>query len=500
MVKSINLKSLAKNILIASLVAVCAALTFRLWFGGFGMQNLFSASSNVELSMGTNELTEMMIHPVRIIVKAEKSEGHNQANELGQIAEIEEFTQFNTMYAPSSENPHLILGMRIISEVLQNGQYDNSLNSGLEEFHSEFSWLVGGENEIIIFEYNFPMPADIFGEHFGQHQNMLSTRVSSFDMLVISHGKDMLLLAFTDRENMRIHYFSVENSLDFEVPETPETAVRYYLSTERFPDSFGSISFIPAWEDILYKNTIKPQAPYTDMRLNTIEPFVHFFFPNPGAMFSTTINNLFTYRDNFRTVKFYPNGVMMFSTMPSGRDTDNTVSFTDAYFAALNMVQLDIESMQSLGAPMNPIFLSGFQRVENENEWFFFFDYVSSNFPIVFSDDFATEIGMNHAIEIRVRNNIVVNYRRLLKNFYPDKNNNPESPSPAANRNFEIILGILPTIPGISEDLLHHAYLQYMLTSSDIGEIILHWCISFVNNTSFTIPAYFAESEVTDGY
>jgi len=435
-----------KNIILTLLVISCFALTFRLWFGSFSPAAVRVATAHPDPAIDVPALTEIMIRPARIITTAHES------------------NRFIITYADIDTAPEFILGQHVVADVLNRGGFAGSTAMDSSELAALFA------GDIISFEYNFPMPSDVFGNFFDQRANLLSSNVSNFDTLVMSVEGSLLNVAFFNRNQGMVHKFYVENdamaaALAYLIMQTESPPLLYRMSLICFPFIFDNITFIPDWQGDFVYHPIYRQIPYSHLDLRIIERFVAFLFPNPNAIISSRINNVFTYRDSFRTVMFYPSNVLVYNTT-NRRTPDTAVNFTSSYLAALNMIERDRASMEALGAAMNQVFMSGYRHIPGSDEWIFFFDYISNNLPIRFSEEFAQEIVLANGIEVRVRENTVVHYRRLLLNFTPDFYEEPE----IANRTFENVLPTLHTHDGITS-----ANLQFRITAD--GHSILHWRI-----------------------
>ena len=147
--------------------------------------------------------------------------------------------------------------------------------------------------------------------------------------------------------------------------------------------------------------------------LATVLPFVSSFFPNPSAIVYSTINNIYTYRDNFRVVRYYPTNVIEYKAIRTNAHVES--DFHSSLAAALSMISRDRANMQILNAPMNHFTLTSYYY--QGAAWHFNFDYVWRGGVVAFDNEFAQGINMTHAIEVEVVNNQVTSYRRLNLNF-----------------------------------------------------------------------------------
>jgi|GEM_PF-5048938 len=382
---------MVKNVVLVGLVLVCIGLTFRLWFGGVGAMPSVFGRTAAAMPADAHGLTEIMLRPMRII--APDGSG-----------------RYIVDYAGVAEHDLHVLGGRILGALLRGGSYDGSRNIDIPALAHLLL------NSQFAFDYNFPIPADIFSNFFEQSSNLLTNRLNTFDLINFSKNENNLIINFTDTDNMRTSAFFInyaelaEDTAEILAEFLQKPAARHFLDTTR------RIAFIP---EFAHAPPIYRLPPYPDMQIDTIRDFVQFFFPNPGGIVPSHINQIFTYRDNDRTVDFLPNSVMVYST--SNRAADSGSTMASSLIAALHMISRDFENMAALSAPVNEIFLSNFNHDPALNEWRFYFDYIVDNRPLRFSPQFAEHIMMEHAIIVRVRGDRVIHYRRLLAYFGIDE-------------------------------------------------------------------------------
>jgi len=363
-----------KNIIICALAITCALLTVRLWFGNLLIQGLFPGEPVVAASPAHQRMAGEMVGSARMTVSF-GAEG------------------YEVVYSNLPAHEAWRISMRALSALIDEGSFLRSA----EISHLDRGWLIDvASQSYITVEYNFAMPTGFFREQFGQRPGFLSSVFSSFETLIIRPGWDGVDFYFISNESGMAHVFTLDNAVIFD-------ELREYLAQE--PEPAHDLDFV-----VHTRNPIGEQ-----MLHGTVRPFVLFFFPNPAvASDGVTVNGVYTYTDNARVVKFYPNNVVeynaMMATSPSG-----TVSLASSLLAALDMLDRDRASMVSLGNPMNDVFLVGHSVGPEVGQWNFYFDYILGGRPMELDDD--VEI-LNHAVEIRVINNAVVQYKRLMLNFY----------------------------------------------------------------------------------
>jgi hypothetical protein len=383
-----------KNIIICALAVTCALLTIRLWFGNFLIHGLFPGEPVVAASPAHQRMAGGMVETGKMAVSLDDG---------GE--------RYEMVY--SSLSAHLAWGIsaRALSALIDEGSFDHS--GTLDEAAKV---QIFSHNNIVI-QYNFSMPTGFFREQFGQRPGFLSSVFGSFETLVIAPRQGIINFFFVsganggEDGNGMFHVFTLDDSQIYD-------DVRYLFAQRAEEAEKGSpdyhirrgLEFVPTWEDdfkIVWQNPIGEQMLHADVR-----PFVLFFFPNPAvASYGVTINGVYTYQDSVRVVKFYPNNIVEANALPNTRPS-GTVSLGSSLLAALDMLDRD--------NPANDVILAGYSLGPAEGQWNFYFDYVAGGRPITISEiEGIVDTGaLSHAVEIRVINNAVVQYRRLMLDFF----------------------------------------------------------------------------------
>jgi len=377
-------KYMVKNVVLCLLVATCVTLTVRLWFGNGFFEGLFMASP---VAAAADPLNQPMAQVMA------------RAATLGLSVDGKNYHVFHGIF----EN-HEVWGLvsPAVTALIGNGAFSHM---GLLEENVPPGIEQGAH---ILIEYSFSMPTSFFRENFGQRSGFLSSHFGSFENLAIFHDNGIITFYFYTREheNANYHAFVLDNA------EIYENFERFFVG---FDDNFQTRHVLDNAKLVLHDDEadtreIRYASPIRELRLSTVEEFIRFFFPNPAAITTSNVNNVYTYIDNFRAVKFHPGNIVEYSSLTSRGNT----SFDSAFLAALEMIDRDRASMESLGDPMNDVVLSGYYHLDGQ--WTFYFDYVVDGLPMVLKHDF-----LYHAIEIDVTNNAVVRYQRLMMQFYTEE-------------------------------------------------------------------------------
>ena len=377
-------KPIIKNIIICALALTCAILTVRLWFGNFLIHGLFPDEPVVAANPAHQRMSGGMVESAKMTV--------NFGDGLG----------YEEVYSNLSGHEAWGLSVRAISALIDEGSFGQS--GAYNDAVARAEIFLG---DSITVQYNFAMPTSFFREQFGQRPGFLSSVFGSFETLIIvplAEGVNFFFISGIDTEESMFHAFRLNDSQVY-------NDFRDYFTQREYGPEFVRDD-IPL--GISWRNPIGEQ-----MLHHTVRPFVLFFFPNPAAANEgVTINGVYTYLDNARVVKFYPNNVVEYNALQNTRPT-GTISLASSLLAALDMLDRDKASMTARGEPMNEVFLSGYSTGPAEGQWNFYFDYVVGGRLIDIRDIEGIDAGvLSHAVEIVVINNTVVQYRRLMLNFY----------------------------------------------------------------------------------
>lgn len=354
-------KSIIKNIIIGVLVATCAALTVRLWFGSSPLQRLFPAAT---VTLAVNPANQPM------------------SRAKIQSARLETFGI--SFYGNISESQAWNLADSAFRALISDGVHS----------HSGTACSVEIEAESITIAYNFTMSASFFREYFGNRPGFLSSVFMGFESVTMLAQGNEVLFYFFENATDNFHAFSLQD------PWLAQSLKEFFALPQAFSTPLADI-------EIGHTN------PVLDLRLSTVRDFVSFFFPNPSAIVESTINHVHTYRDSRRVVRFYPNNVAEYSAM-AGRDA-MAADFTAAFLAALEMIDRDRTAMANLGVAINDIVFVKYRHDNSTGRFVFYFDYAADGKLLDLSKVFSPG---RHAVEVEVAGNSVVRYRRIMLNFY----------------------------------------------------------------------------------
>ena len=388
-----------KNIIICALALVCALLTIRLWFGDIPVHGLFYLAPAQAASQLAHPMAPEIITSARLEVSINNQ---NQDDNQNQNQNQNQPQTITTIYSNLKDRQAWQTATQAISALIDEGSFSHTTTTPPPA------------KKIITIHYNFPMSSSFFREFFGQRPGFLSSIFTSFNTLTISptaYGASFTFSSFSSNGGEYNHHiFNIENTQI----NNDLTALFEYLQTQmnQTPPQALPQTTTP---QITAKNPI--DAP---LLLHTVLPFIDFFFPNPANIGQSMINGVYTYKDNFRVVKFYPNNIVQYTALQTQSPT-TPPSLTSSLLAALNMLNRDKAAMQARGTPMNNVFLVGYSTDPIIGQWNFYFDYIASGQPIQIDLDthhLSLTSQLSHPLQIQVTNNTVTSYTRLMLNFH----------------------------------------------------------------------------------
>ncbi|MCL2620153.1 MAG: hypothetical protein FWD97_04370 [Defluviitaleaceae bacterium] len=345
-----------KNIILVVLALTCLILVVRLWFGEFPPSALVTVAEGTA-AMGINPWDEasagLMLTSARLHIRVDGAE------------------QF--VYAGLSNHKGWQLSTSAISQLIERG---NFVADGA---------VVLASNTIAI-QYNFPMPSAFFRENFGVRPGFLSSHFDDFEKLYISPrqgGFDFVFVSQTSGNFM----FVLEN-----------TAL-YWDFIELFADvAYEAETNTTPTGEIQYK------SPIGTLSLSEVNPHIGFLFPNPAVINQASINGIFTFSDNLRVARFFPDHVVEFNAMPSSGLSANPNVYGN--FTSSLLIAFDIISRDNLG---NGIILASYHHDPTTGRWHFYFDYTLADVVVTLD---------KHPLQVQILHRDVVFYRRLMLDFF----------------------------------------------------------------------------------
>ena len=123
------------------------------------------------------------------------------------------------------------------------------------------------------------------------------------------------------------------------------------------------------------------------------------------------VNNIFEFFNGTQEIiKYFPEHVLEYKNYKKEINDKNESSFDLElnYLKAIDFITQDL-------CVKNNFILNSYKK--NEDGYEFYFDYFINNLEIELEKDFALKSGIKNFIYVAVKNNIVVEYKKIVFNF-----------------------------------------------------------------------------------
>jgi len=280
---------------------------------------------------------------------------------------------------------------------------------------------------ILMFQYAFDMPANIFPIGFNQRTGdfLTSRGIEAFDSVAIwlPHGGSQGLSIFFMNDGFTWE-FSVESVAAEGFPVSPVSTIALYFVSAALEgyEELPPGAFIPrsgdhgqfAYYPVVVTN---PYHSNVGSSLSSIRHRVSPFFDNPATINQRVAGDgVWTFSNIHTTVRYFDTDVLEYASFrPRRRNV--TSSLMGNFSAALDFIEKD-------NYVVNEIFLKGYEpRGAGHVFWF---GYIVNYFPILMPDGWqvsSPEDILPAPIEVVVEEGRVVLYRRLAHNFALDSGN-----------------------------------------------------------------------------
>ena len=380
-----------KSVLIVLLSGLAIYLTSQLWFANISSRNFFySFFLQTETGDANNE--KSFAWPYRLITNYGKNVFSIQYSGMD-ISKLRESCD------------------GAISSALKEGVY-------LDTRGLDYAEVFNGPG--YIYEYSFNMPLTVFSSIFGRpgFSDKLEY-INSVVFLPPGADGDETHVWMLDEVNMIMSGYAVKSTL-LPVSANPEEFYQEILFESSVLSAYDLSEkniFIARFMENGYKYpTVSIINPYVEgeLLMGAIEQKVNVFFENPSAKLSFMGDNVYTYSDAKTVVKYFQNDVLEYSNYQAGGGDSGILK---SFGTALGFIKSD-------SFIQNEYYLADF--AQEDDEYVFYFDFVVNNFPLVLPDEYKSSkiqsgaLAIKHAIEIKVKEGNVVNYRKIVYNFMKD--------------------------------------------------------------------------------
>ena len=300
------------------------------------------------------------------------------------------------------------LAYRFLEEVAQSGSF------AVTESADWAAYLAG---RVLVLEYPFAIAMSEYVKGFSGRGQALSGRVDTFETLVI-------LPARLGEGESRVYFLSADLAVGFTLPGSEASEALYealgsfapanrlsYISAQQnglylFPDD----AFLPQWQAGSWEYAVVEKVnPFVADAGGDMTAPLEGFFDN----ISTTTRHLdpdtgaYVVSDSDRVVKYYPAGVLEYYNYESVKESEQTLA--TAYTTAIAFLAGKDVSLNG-----NYVLVDAELKSDGLT---LYFDYTVNGLPLYLSEALKSDLGLSHALEVVVQNNVVRKYKKLAYYF-----------------------------------------------------------------------------------
>ena len=302
-------------------------------------------------------------------------------------------------------------------ESLANALLGEFVQTGAFAAEGPADWGSYLEGRVLVLEFPFAVSAREYLKGFAGRGQAIAERVDSFDTLVLLPARN------TEGEN-RLVFLSGSQAVSFTTAgSTAGTALYRGLESSY---TAGGLSYISAQQNGLYlfpDSVFLPQwqtESWTYAPLEKVNPFVadaggdmteplRGFFPNVGAATRhlDPDTGAVVVSDSDRVAKYYPAGVLEYYNYEAAKGSRQTLA--SAYTTA-------VAFLAGKDASLSGNYALADVQLKSDGLTFYF-DYTVNGLPLYLSDELSENLGLTHALEVVVQDNVVRKYKKLAYYF-----------------------------------------------------------------------------------
>ncbi len=371
------MKNFGKNLFIAFLMILAIYQTTELWFDELSSHNFFSFI----LQQNSGFMQAQLYGPENVIVNR-------------------------------GENSSVIMHRENVTDTVYRRDFDKLITASVNKGETETSkvdWPHIFNNRCVVYSFAQPIAADSFKKGLGIGTSKLGEINEINSVVIVPNTTDNVLRTYIENDGETVccvlkRADMVQKCTDA-IEKFSESGNSCISSRASGFNIFSKNTFIPIINDGCSK--INVSNPVTDgvmIDTKALENIADSFLDNPAVKWSSVVNNIYSYSDEYNVVKYSLNGVLEYSGYNTG-DGGESQNPAANYAAAVEFLKKD-------SGIKNDIVLSSVNI--NKERSRFYFDYAVNNIPAVMSDELKKGLDMHSSIEISVSHGSVVKYRRYL--------------------------------------------------------------------------------------
>lgn len=370
------MKNFGKNLFIAFLMILAIYQTTKLWFDEVSSHNFFSFI----LQQNTGFAQEQLYGLDTVVI----NRGENTA------AVMHRENVLDTAYRRDFD--------RLIAAAVNKGDIEKR----------RVDWPHIFNNRCVVYCFSQPIQAESFKKGLNISGDRLNDIKSVSTVVIVPNTTENVLLAYIENNGDTLCCTLKRSDMVQKCTEAiegfAEQGSECISSRASGFNIFSGNTFIPVVNGGPGK--INVSNPVTDgvmIDTKALENIADSFFDNPAVKWSSVVNNIYSYSDEYNVVKYSLNGLLEYYGYNTGDDSEQNAAHN--YAAALEFLKKD-------KGIKNDIILSSVNI--NKERTQFYFDYAVNGIPAYMSEELKNGLGMRSAIEVTVSHGSVVKYRRYL--------------------------------------------------------------------------------------
>lgn len=273
----------------------------------------------------------------------------------------------------------------------------------------------------IVMQYDFMIASEEYLPNYKELKN--TQKLERFDSITIvparRSGEESLAYFVNSDTNECVSFRGDGGSASvslYDALQAEQTEMRYISTGQRTSASvLWRNMFLPQWAGLphsyapLQREYIfeKDGEPSRAALENTVKNFFRNFSVDWSERSETGI---YTFSNSETVVKYFPEEKVLEYYSYENYAGEERTGLLEGYQVCCNFLRNDT-SLQT------DVYLADIERTIH-NEVVYYFDYAVEDMPVNLSQPLRDRIGSGHAIEVKVRNQAVKEYRRYAVNFY----------------------------------------------------------------------------------
>jgi len=287
-----------------------------------------------------------------------------------------------------------------IAEILQRGVFVGTSNA--------VQTVNGAMREpMILYEYAFDMPSDIFASAFNPSTGAVLTDRA------LEHFNAVLILPAS------VIFLNDERAWTFALPSGQFHFPEFYIDRNLYFVNAGSRVFVPRTQNGWLHNPLKIENPYAnrsgEVQLNSVNAQVAHFFDNPAMRNTRMMDNVITISTINTIVRYLPGNILEYNCFRPIRRGEQP-NFMADFSSALAFIHNDPH------ASSHDFYLAGYELRGRTHV--FWFNYIiggadAGGFPLLAPDEGwgPPHDMLRYPIEITTDHGRVTRYRKLAYTF-----------------------------------------------------------------------------------